>query len=162
MENQFIQDIASAMTGELTHMPPKRAVDGLTPEVARKRPPNLGRSCWEVLYHVVFWQDVFIQNLDGKTMDWFPPHDKNWPTEDLLSDDKEFEALVRRFNENIALAIEKLQTIDFSERIKIGEPLPPDATKFRVALVFFQHMAYHLAQIVTTRKALGNWKGRHG
>ena len=37
-----------------------------------------------------------------------------------------------------------------------GEELKP-ATKFRLMLVFLQHTSYHLGQIVTTRKLLGNW-----
>ena len=158
MEKQLLKDISSGLIGELTHLHPKKAVEGLTPAIARKKPKNLDHSCWDLLHHTVFWQDILLKNLDGKFVDWYPPHDKNWPSNENLSNDDNFSGLLNKFNNNLEKVAEKLQHINLMERVEIGPPLPPDTTYFRILLVFLQHTSYHLGQLVTTRKLLGDWK----
>ncbi|MFW9875457.1 MAG: DinB family protein [Candidatus Thorarchaeota archaeon] len=158
MEKQLIKDLASGLIGELTHLHPKRAVEGLTPAIARKKPTNLDHSCWDLLHHTVFWQDILLKNLEGEFMNWYPPHEKNWPSKEYLSNDDNFSGLIDKFNMNLEIAVKKLENIDLVDRIKIGAPLSPDATYFRILLVFLQHTSYHLGQLVTTRKLLGDWK----
>lgn len=160
MENQILKDISSGLIGELTHLHPKKAIKGLTPDIARKKPNNLDHSCWDLLHHIVFWQDILLKNLEGKFMDWYPPHDKNWPSEENLSVDDKFSELLDKFNKNLEIAEVKIRDINLMDRIEIGEPLPPEVTYFRILLVFLQHTSYHLGQLVTTRKILGDWEGR--
>lgn len=159
MEKQLISDLSSAVIGQLTHLHPKKAVEGLNPDVARKKPANLDHSCWELLHHTLFWQDILLKNLDGEVVNWFPSHDKNWPSEKDLSSDDNFIGLKDKFNKNLDTIIEKLEKINLMDRIEIGQPpLPPDVSYFRIILVFLQHTSYHIGQLVTTRKILGDWK----
>ena len=53
----------------------------------------------------------------------------------------------------------KIKNINLMDRIEIGAPFLPDATYFKILLVFLQHTSYHLGQLVTTRKLLGDWEG---
>jgi len=159
MEKQLIKDLTSGLIGELTHLHPKRAVEGLIPTIARKKPKNLDHSCWDLLHHTVFWQDILLKNLEGEFMNWYPPHDKNWPSDEYLSNDDNFSGLLDKFNKNLEIAATKLENINLMDRINFRPPLPPDATYFRILLVFLQHTSYHLGQLVTTRKLLGDWKG---
>ncbi|MHA2390608.1 MAG: DinB family protein [Promethearchaeota archaeon] len=158
MEKQLIKDLSSGIIGEMTHLNPKKAVAGLSLVVARKKPENLDHSCWDLLHHTVFWQDILLKNLEGEFVNWYPPHDKNWPSDEYLSDDDNFLGLVEKFNKNLEIATEKLKNLNLMDRVKIGAPLPPDATYFRILLVFLQHTSYHLGQLVYTRKILGDWK----
>lgn len=158
MEKQLIQDLSSGVIGQLTHLHPKKAVEGLNPDVARKKPVNLDHSCWDLLHHTVFWQNILLKNLEGELMDWYPPNDKNWPSDEDLSSDDNFTGLKDKFNKNLDTITEKLEKINLMDRIEIGPPLPPDATYFRLILVFLQHTSYHIGQLVTTRKCLGDWK----
>ena len=48
MEKEILKDLASGLVGELTHLHPKKAVKGLTPEIARKKPTNLDHSCCKI------------------------------------------------------------------------------------------------------------------
>ena len=158
MENQILNDLSSGLVGELTHLHPKKAVKGLTPAIARKKPTNLDHSCWDLLHHTVFWQDILLKNLEGKIDNWFPPDDKNWPSDEYLNKDENFFGLLEKFNKNLEKATNKLKNITLTDKITIGAPLPPDLSYFRILLVFLQHTSYHLGQIVTTRKLLGDWK----
>ncbi|MFX1370768.1 MAG: DinB family protein [Promethearchaeota archaeon] len=136
-----------------------KAIEGLTPETARKRPSNKYHSCWDLLHHTVFWQDILLQNLDGKVIDWTKiSNEENWPTDEKLIEDDNFIELVNIFKNKLELAAKKLEKIDFMNRIKIGPENTPDISYFRLFLVFLQHTSYHLGQIVTTRKLLGDWK----
>lgn len=159
MEKQLLKDLSRGLIGELTHLHPKKAVGGLTPAIARKKLTNFDHSCWDLLHHIVFWQDILLKNLEGKFMNWYPSHDENWPTEEILSNDDNFSGLLDNFNKNLEIATGKLENINLMDRIKIGAPLPPDVTYFRILLVFLQHTSYHLGQLVTIRKLLGDWKG---
>ncbi|MFX1323559.1 MAG: DinB family protein [Promethearchaeota archaeon] len=158
MEKQLLKDISSGIIGELTHLHPKKAVKGLTPAVARKKPKNLDHSCWDLLHHTVFWQDILLKNLEGEFVDWYPPHNKNWPSDEYLGNDDNFWGLLDKFNKNLEIATDKLKNIKLMDTVKIGAPLPPEATYFRILLVFLQHTSYHLGQLVYTRKLLGDWK----
>ncbi|MFX1344422.1 MAG: DinB family protein [Promethearchaeota archaeon] len=159
MSDQLIKDLSSGINGFLTHLEPMKAVEGLAPLNARKKPLNKYHSCWELLHHTVYWQDILLKHLDGKTIDWskLNPED-NWPTNEYLSRDENFIELVKRFKKNLELAATKLEKVDLMKGVKIGSEHTPDVTYFRLFLVFLQHTSYHLGQMVTTRKLLGEWK----
>ncbi len=158
MEKQLVKDLSSGVIGALTHLHPKKAVEGLTPSIARKKPTNLDHSCWDLLHHIVFWQDILLKNLNGEFMDWFRPYDKNWPSDEYLSDNDNFLGLLDKFNKNLQIVAAKIENINLMDRIKIGSSLSSEVTYFRILLVFLQHTSYHLGQLVTTRKLLGDWK----
>ena len=159
MREQLTKDLSSGINGFLTHLEPMRAVEGLTPISARKKPSNKYHSCWELLHHTVYWQDILLENLDGKIIDWSKlSNEDNWPSDKYLSKDENFIELVKKFNKNLEIAAKKLENIDLMKGIKIGPEHTPDVTYFRLFLVFLQHTSYHLGQMVTTRKFLGNWK----
>jgi len=159
MRKQLIKDLSNGLIGDLTHLAPMKAVEGLTPTTARKKPSNKYHSCWDLLHHTVVWQDILLKNIDGKFIDWSTiSNEDNWPSNDYLSKDDNFMELVKKFNKNLEMAATKLEEIDLMKGIKIGPEHTPDVTYFRLFLVFLQHTSYHLGQIVTTRKLLGDWK----
>jgi uncharacterized damage-inducible protein DinB len=159
MNNQKKKDLASGLYGALTHLHPKKAVEGLTPSIARKKPSNKYHSCWDLLFHTVVWQDILLKNIEGEFIDWSAlSHEDNWPSNDILSKDENFNELVNKFNENLKIAATKLENIDLMKEIKIGPERTPNVTYFRLFLVFLQHTSYHLGQMVTTRKILREWK----
>ncbi len=159
MRKQLIKDLSNGLIGDLTHLAPMKAVEGLTPTTARKKPSNKYHSCWDLLHHTVVWQDILLKNIDGKFIDWSTiSNEDNWPSDEYLSKDDNFIELVKKFNKNLEMAATKLEEIDLMKGIKIGPEHTPDVTYFRLFLVFLQHTSYHLGQIVTTRKLLGDWK----
>ena len=159
MREQLIKDLSSGIKGFLTHLEPMKAVEGLSPTTARKKPSNKYHSCWDLLHHTVFWQEVLLKNLDGKFIDWSTiSNEENWPSDESLSNDDNFIELVKNFNKNLEMAATMLEKIDLMKGIKIGPEHTPDITYFRLFLVFLQHTSYHIGQMVTTRKILGDWK----
>jgi uncharacterized damage-inducible protein DinB len=159
MQNQLLKDMIHAMSGAITHLSSENALVNLTPEDSKIKPEEKYHSCWDLLHHLIAWQNIVIQNLEGEFRDWLNiPKDENWPTEEELSDDQNFVDLKNQLNINIEKIKQLFDTVDLTEFVKIcsGEEIKP-VTKFRLMLVFLQHTSYHLGQIVTTRKLLGNW-----
>lgn len=150
-----------ALSGALTHLSSEDALTNLTPEKAKIKPEEKYHSCWDLLHHLIAWQNIVIQNLQGEFRDWWNiPEDENWPTEEDLSDEQNFVNLKDQLKINVEKIKHLLDIVNLMEFVKIcrGEEMEP-VTKFRLMLVFLQHTSYHLGQIVTTRKILGIWDG---
>ena len=159
MQNQLLSDMIDAISGAITHLSSENALTNLTPEKSKIKPKEKYHSCWDLLHHLITWQNIVIQNLNGEFRDWWNiPEDENWPTEEDLSDNQNYVELKNQLNINLEKIKQLFKTIDLMEVVKIrsGEESNP-VTKFRLMLVFLQHTSYHLGQIVTTRKILGMW-----
>ena len=66
MKEQLIKVIINGLHGKNTHLQPKKAIDGLNPENARKKPDNSNHSSWELLHHIVIWQEAIFEAIEGK------------------------------------------------------------------------------------------------
>ncbi|MFX0117309.1 MAG: DinB family protein [Candidatus Hodarchaeota archaeon] len=154
LQNNLIDAISSGFHGKWTHLEPKKALAGLTPATAKKKPNNVDYSCWELLYHIVFWQETIIKQIKGETLDWDELEKKgNWPSEQSMQDDSNFHKLQTRFHSGIEEAQNLLAKTDFT-KIATGWP---ELSVIKLFLVFLQHTSYHLGQIVAIRKCLSNW-----
>ena len=154
MKKQLINAISSGLHGEWTHTDPKRALAGLTPINAKKKSTKSTHSCWELLHHIIVWQDTIINNIKGENLDWREIESQdNWPTEESLTDDSNFLDLKNRFLAGIEEAQDLLKQTDFTEMSRGYPELP----KIKLYITLLQHTSYHLGQIMSLRKNLGDW-----
>ncbi len=154
MHDQVIKAISSGLQGKWTHLDPEKALYGLTPTIARKKPRDNAHSCWELLHHIVIWQDTLIRHIQGETLDWNDIERKNnWPTSESMKDDSNLSTLVTRFRSGIEEANKLLTNVDF---MKTSEGFP-ELSVIKLFIVFLQHTSYHIGQIITVRKCLGDW-----
>ncbi len=139
--------------GHNTHVSPKKALLGLDADSARKVPCDRVHSCWEQLYHIVFWQDLVLEEVRGNVVDWTETHGKDWPKPESILDSSGWNKLVERFFKGLAEAEELLDTLD------LQKPIPSwnDHPAFKAMLVLAQHNSYHIGQIVVARQALKTW-----
>jgi uncharacterized damage-inducible protein DinB len=152
--NKIVKMILKGLEGKNTHLPPSKALEGLTPKIARKTPINDDHSSWELLHHIVVWQEGIIEAINGKKVDWQAiSKNNNWPTEEYVSDDVNFLNLVDKFTKGLLQAKELAKTVDLTKSM----PAWGDAPVLQAFFVLLQHNSYHLGQIVVVRKQLGNW-----
>ncbi|MHA2296094.1 MAG: DinB family protein [Candidatus Hodarchaeales archaeon] len=157
MKDQLIKAISSGLRGKWTHIEPKKALKGLIPTNARKKPAQAAHSCWELLHHVVVWQDAIIKQIKGETVDWNEiVENDDWPTTEAIQDDSNFIKLVDRFYSGIEEAKRLLNSVDLTKTSIIGKDLPELST-IKLYITLLQHTSYHLGQIITVRKCLGDW-----
>ena len=149
--------ILKSFHGEWTHIDPKRALEGLSINVAKEKPKGFDHSCWDLLHHVLIWQQALINNIKGQDVDWREIEEKeNWPSKDEIKNDETFTHLLKTFFSNLEHSKELIKSVElFNEKeISVG---PTQLTRIKLILVLLQHTSYHLGQIVSLRKYLGDW-----
>jgi len=153
MKEIIPETIKRCLRGRDAHIAPLKALKGLTPEMARKRPSPNAHSCWELLYHIVLWQDVCLDAVRGNNVDWEAAQKKEWPSQKMMSDDTQWGKLVSKFEKGLKEASQLVEQVD------LAKPIPAwgGAPTLQVLMVVVQHNSYHIGQIVATRIALGYW-----
>jgi uncharacterized damage-inducible protein DinB len=119
------------------------------------RPASGLHSVWEELEHMRLAQeDILRYTLDAS---WTSPDfpEGYWPKEtDELTEEK-WSASVAAFFADLEETIKMVEDskLDLTAEVPHGE----GRTYLRQVLLIADHNAYHLGQIVQTRKALGDW-----
>jgi hypothetical protein len=116
-------------------------------------PEKSSYSCWHYLHHIVFWQELMLSALRKESVEWPKTNETSWPKDESLKNDDGWSALVEKFETGLAEADSMTTSLDSSDDLPAWPKVPP----FAAYLVFMQHNAYHIGQIVTTRQALGLW-----
>ncbi len=152
MKEKMVKALIDGLYGKNTHIHPEKALEGLTPANAKIKPENDLHSCWELLHHLKIWQKAILEAIKGEEVDWKDiSKNHNWPNANYLSDDQNFIALVKTFEDGLLEAENLIKTSDFHK------PMPAwdDAPILQAILVLLQHNSYHYGQIVAVRKILG-------
>lgn len=152
MKETVISVIEKGLRGHFTHRDSFIILDGLSPNLARKRVLDDVYSTWEILYHTVFWQDLILDLIRGEEMDWKKAMKMDWPFYDNVSADN-WDRLVERFKGGIAGAIKLLHEVDLLAPLESLRNEP----KLKAFQILCQHNSYHLGQIVLNRRALETW-----
>jgi len=153
MKEQVIEAITSGLSGKWIHIDPKSALANLTPNNARIKTNNAAHSSWELIHHIVIWQDALIDQIKGASIDWNEIEKKdNWPTNESMQDDSNFSNLLNRFFSGMDEAQKLLKKVDFTSTY--GKF--PELSVIKLYLTLLQHTSYHLGQIITIRKINGN------
>jgi len=138
------------------HVKPKAALSGISAEFRNVRPVVDVRSIWEELEHMrIAQEDILRYTLDSS---WRSPEFPSgyWPAEGVSVTDKVWEASVDGFFADLDELIQLVQDakVDLGAKVPHGEW----RTYLRQVLLVADHNAYHLGQIVQTRKLLGDWR----
>lgn len=152
-------EMATVLSGGQAHVDLKKAIDGLKPENRTKTPIKGEPSIWEILEHIRIAQhDILRYTMEAnwQSPDWPSGY---WPA---VPSSKGPDLTEEGWN----TTIEQLRQ-DLDEVIKIVQdpktdltaeiPHAREHTYLREILLVADHNAYHLAQIVAIRKALGDW-----
>ena len=154
-ETQRIFDqLKRAYNGEAWHGPPLREILlDVTAEQAAAHPLPNAHSIWELVLHIMAWQDA-ARNVLGGTPINVPP-EVNFPTISDTSDDAWHDALTTLEASHYALreAITRLTNDD------LNTPANNTDTGRRYSIYVLlhgviQHNLYHAGQIVMLKKAL--------
>jgi hypothetical protein len=148
-------NLIELLRGGHAHVTLEQALDGLDPALRNARPADGLHSVWEGLEHMRLAQeDILRYTLDASwTSPPFP--DGYWPKETGDPTEETWEASVAGFFTDLEEVIKLVEdeSLDLTSEIPHGE----GHTYLREILLVADHNAYHLGQIVQTRKALGDW-----
>jgi uncharacterized damage-inducible protein DinB len=138
-----------ALSGKDAHVKVLNAVEGLDWTIAGKRPNGVEHSIYQLVNHVVYWQEWVVRWLDGEKPD-VPKHAAGgWPGEVEPANSEEWEEVKRRLGK----ALDALSSRCGEDLLSMrGRKCPIDMLQ-----PIAQHTSYHIGQVVLLRQMLGAW-----
>lgn len=154
------QAIANQLYGINSHLHLLHALEGLSARQAGQRTGPGPHTIFQVLHHMVYWQDLTLLRLRGEHPARPPSSELGWAAPEAPEDASDWEAAVAALAEGLR-ALEEL-VLDPSFDLD-GVPEKERETTAREELLMVQgHNSYHLGQIVQLRRALGAWPPPRG
>lgn len=155
-----VQALREQLSGVNSHLPYLQALEGLDPELAGRAPSGAPHTIFQVLHHMIYWQDITLARLRGERPE--PPRSSTlgWQTPRAPEDASDWEAAIAELAEGLRALEEHLAQpgLDLGAR-----PDPARKTSVREELLMIQgHNSYHLGQIVALRQQLGAWPPPRG
>lgn len=122
MQDILVSALIQGLYGKHIHIEPLEALKGLSPSIARKKPSNQLHSCWEILHHIVIWQEAIINAIKGEKVDWDDiEKNNNWPSEDRMQDDSDFVNLVTKFRTDLFEVEQLIKSRKLDDKIPFME-----------------------------------------
>jgi uncharacterized damage-inducible protein DinB len=146
----------SVLRGAHAYLPADATLAGLTTAEAASRADNAEHSIAEIVAHMAFWQQWFLERCDGHAVPAPPRAELGWPAVTGLSWDDVYQRFDAGFKRALALADDEgrialpiTPALEFGHLAKytIGDAI------LHVAL----HNAHHLGQVITLRQVMGTW-----
>lgn len=154
VEDALRQTLTDLLKGGQAHVGLEEAVVNLRPEWRIHRPPGL-HSVWQLLEHIrITQEDIVRYTLDAswRSPSW-PEH--YWTENPSDLSEAQWQASLKGYRENHA---ELLALVQDSALDLTGAALRSDGpTYLRQILLAADHTAYHTGQIISLRRALGDW-----
>ena len=137
------------------YLPPARALDGLTAAQAIARLPGSPHSIAEIVAHIVFWQDWFMQRCRGVAAPMVQSAADGWPAVTAA----DWPGLRDRFLDGIrrAAAFGESSSLDATLAPPIEFPPLANYTVRDVLVHIASHNAHHLGQVIVLRQMAGLW-----
>ena len=147
-------ELVKLLTEEQGHVQFEGVLKGVAPGNRHRRAPGLDHTVWELLEHLrIAQEDILRYTLDPAWPELQFPRDY-WPT-DGPQDDAAWDASIAAFrrDRDEVVALVRDAGRDLTAKVPHGD----FRTYLRQVLLVADHNAYHLAQIVQVRRALGDW-----
>jgi DinB superfamily len=155
-EEKLRKQLVDLLSGRGAHADWKASFRGVPPKLRGVRPSGLPHSLWELLEHMRIAQwDILEFSGDAAHVspDWPTGY---WPATPAPPNAKAWDQSLKAFARDLE-AMKKLvanRKTDLFAKVAHGT----GQTILRETLLVADHNAYHLGQVVTVRKLLGNWK----
>lgn len=154
-EKLLRQQLVALISGGNAHASFDDAVRGLPIALRGKAPRGAAHSPWQLLEHlrIAQWDILeFSRNANHKSPKW---PDEYWPASPEPPDSKAWDKSVRAFRRDLKAlcALVADPAADLYAKIPHGT----GQTLLREALLVADHNAYHVGQLILTRRLLGTW-----
>lgn len=107
---------------------------------------------WEIVHHLIFWQDYCLRLLDGEDP-VAPKHaSESWACTEGPIEEQEWADAVGHFLAGLTMA-EQAARADLTDSILAR----PQESRIEVLQSLIGHNSYHLGQLVTLRQLLSTW-----
>jgi uncharacterized damage-inducible protein DinB len=142
--------VGRALSGKGAHVAAARVFSGLDARAAGTRPENVPHSLFQLLNHIVYWQDWVVKWLNGEKPR-VPRHASgSWPGSPAPSNATEWQRSVRHFQTGLK---------ELERRSREADLLAGIGKQSRLEMLhaIASHNSYHIGQAVMLRQILGKW-----
>jgi uncharacterized damage-inducible protein DinB len=156
----LLEQMAACRNEKAWFVPLSDALDGLTPQQSVWRDGSENHSIRQLVNHLIFWNERWLMRLKGVE----PPKvegEISATFDSETGDGQEWEAVAKRLDEVLGELESELRNV--SEE-KLAREAFKDAGDSWYAFLsqLTIHNAYHIGQIVYTRKLQGCWDAAQG
>jgi uncharacterized damage-inducible protein DinB len=148
--------LQSILRGAHAYLSPSAALAGLSASQASERPAHSGHPIAEIVAHMAFWQDWFLDRCDGVATPVPAPASRGWPA----VGDGEWDTVLMRFESGfkraLAVAGDEARSVRRVSPPIEFEPFANYTTADALVHVAL-HNAHHVGQVITLRQHLGAW-----
>ncbi|WP_057763076.1 DinB family protein [Cytobacillus praedii] len=149
MSSYFFEN---GLHGVNAHVDPLEVFVGLRWEKAGGKPANCPYSVWQVLNHMIFWQDFYLTFLKGKVPE-HPEHDEDsWPDETAPLNETEWSDTLLLFSKGLKEAENQAK-----KELNELKDLRLERTRGDILATLMAHNSYHTGQIALIRQLIGEW-----
>ena len=142
--------LGRALSGKGAHVAAAGAFSGIDVETAGARPSGLPHSLYQILSHIVFWQNWAVEWLDGEDPR-IPKHASgSWPEDAEPDSAAEWERSVRQFQKGLKELEGRSEETDL--QTKQGKQ-----SRLEMLHTIASHNSYHIGEAVVLRQMLGKW-----
>lgn len=139
-----------ALSGRGAHAGTKNLFDGLDWKLAGMRPPGATHSVFQLLGHMIYWQEWVVKWLDGGSP-LIPKHaSASWPAKPAPTSVRDWRRAVRAFRRGLDGLARRAGKKDLlATRGK--------STGLGMLHAIASHNSYHGGQVALVRQMLGAW-----
>jgi uncharacterized damage-inducible protein DinB len=138
------------------------ALLGLTAEQAAWKDGSTNNSVWQLVNHLIFWNQNYLNRFRGKPNQEFKgTNDSTFEGEKTSGTEDEWQETVDKLNSVLTEWEKEIENASFE---KLDQPAKKNETEpwtLYIAAVN-SHIAYHTGQIVSLRKLQGSWDKSNG
>ena len=142
--------LGNALLGTGAHVETKTVFAALDWKLAGMRPDGAPHTVYQVLNHMLYWQEWVVKWLDGEK----PPLPKHaagsWPGDIAPASREEWGRAVTRFGRGVDQLTRRSRQADLFAKGRSKSPL-------EMLLTIASHNSYHAGQVVFLRQELGAW-----
>lgn len=145
---RILQHYDGVLNGNAWHGDPVwQILDGISAPQAAARPLSSAHTIWEIVMHMIFWEDVVTQRLAGKRAGLV--EELNFPAMPAVTAENWHKTLddFRTSNQSLREALAKLDSAKLNELTAAGK-----RTYYGEAHGIIEHHVYHAGQIALLKK----------
>ncbi len=144
--------ISNGLNGRMAHVSPDAVFEAIDWTIVCEKPVDASHSIWEILNHLIYWQDYCLLLLEGDNPT-SPEHASySWKCPRGPVNEQQWLDTVKRFLSGLVSA-EKASAIELDGNLLAR----PQESRIEVLESLVGHNSYHLGQIVLLRQLLGSW-----
>ena len=142
--------LRQALSGRGAHVETGPALEGLDWELAGSRPHGVAHSVFQLLNHMIYWQDFSLRWLDGNKPATPEHASESWPGDSSPKDAEEWEEALRQCRRGL----DELK--GWVEKREFFFDAGHKAT-VEILQLICSHNSYHFGQVVLVRQLLCAW-----